>query len=321
MTSGWLEQKERGSLLLTRFMVWLTLSVGRPVARLLLGPIALYFLLVGAGPRAASRAYLRRVLGREPGWRDLYRHFHTFASTILDRVHFLSGRLEGFEVDIEGAEVFDAALGQGRGLILLGAHFGSFDALRSIAAHGHDVQVNVLMHEANSAMIRTVFETLAPDMRTRIIQLGRPETFIRVKELLEAGEAVGLLADRGLQGEKPVWADFLGSPAPFPQGPMVLASLLRTPVIFFSAVYRGGRRYDVRLEPFADRVEIDRKAREAGLAEYVGRYATMLENHCRDAPYNWFNFYDFWAGSPDSGDAAPPSATSAARDEDERVAP
>lgn len=295
MSGHWSEQRERGSRALTRFMVWLALRVGRPAARLLIPPIAVYFLVFSRKPRAASRDYLRRVLGREPGLADLYRHYHTFSSTILDRVHFLSGRIGAFDVKLHGTEVFDAALAQGRGLILLGAHLGSFDALRSVAAHGHELHVNVLMHEANSAMIRSVFEQVAPDMRTRVIQLGRPETFIRVKELLERGEAVGLLADRGLPGEKSVRVPFLGGEAGFPQGPMVLASLLDAPVIFFCAVYRGGRHYDVYIEPFADRVALDRKAREAGLVEYVERYAARLEHYCHDAPYNWFNFYDFWS--------------------------
>ncbi|MGA7986605.1 MAG: glycosyltransferase family 2 protein, partial [Burkholderiales bacterium] len=59
--------------------------------------------------------------------------------------------------------------------------------------------------------------------------------------------------------------------------------------------YRGGRRYDVRLEPFAERIELDRRDREASLRPWVERYAARLEHHCREAPYNWFNFYDFWA--------------------------
>lgn len=294
MSADWLKQRERGSRVLTRFMVWLALRVGRPAARLLIPPIALYFLVFSRKPRAASRDYLARVLGRAPRWSDQFRHYYTFASTILDRVHFLSGRLDAFDVTLHGTEVFDAALAQGRGLILLGAHHGSFDALRSVAAHGHEVHVNVLMHEANSAMIRSVFEQLAPDMRTRVVQLGRPETFIKVKELLQRGEAVGLLGDRGLPGEKMVDVTFLGASAGFPQGPMVLASLVDAPVVFFCAVYRGGRRYDVYIEPFAERVVLDRKAREAGLADYVTRYANRLEHYCRAAPYNWFNFYDFW---------------------------
>jgi predicted LPLAT superfamily acyltransferase len=24
------------------------------------------------------------------------------------------------------------------------------------------------------------------------------------------------------------------------------------------------------------------------------RYVERIEYHCRNAPYNWFNFYDFW---------------------------
>jgi hypothetical protein len=32
----------------------------------------------------------------------------------------------------------------------------------------------------------------------------------------------------------------------------------------------------------------------AAVGEIVQRYADRLAHHARTAPYNWFNFYDFW---------------------------
>lgn len=297
VTSGWLQQRERGSVVLTRFMVWLALQIGRPVARLLLHPIALYFLVFSPRSRRASLGYLRRALAHKPSWRDAFRHYHTFAATLLDRVHFLSGRTSGFDVMIHGTEQFDATLAEGRGLIMLGAHFGSFDVLRSIATHGQGLRVNILTHEDNATKIGAVLAALAPDMQARVIPLGRPETFIRVKERLDAGEIVGILGDRGLPGEAGVPVGFLGADAAFPRGPMILAGVLGAPVVFFAAVYRGGNRYEIFLERFADRIMLDRRDREASIRAWIERYAARLEHHCRAAPYNWFNFYDFWTVS------------------------
>jgi predicted LPLAT superfamily acyltransferase len=75
---------------------------------------------------------------------------------------------------------------------------------------------------------------------------------------------------------------------------MILAAALRVPVILFSAIYRGGRRYDIRFEPFTERIVLPRAGRAEVLRAECARYAGWLQRRCRDAPYNWFNFYDFW---------------------------
>ena len=112
---------------------------------------------------------------------------------------------------------------------------------------------------------------------------------------LERGEIVGILADRGLRDERECRCEFLGAPARFPLGPLLLAGLLQAPVILAFGLYRGGRRYEVKLEPFAERIELDRRDREGSLRPWVERYAARLEHHCRESPDNWVNFYDFWA--------------------------
>ena len=92
--------------------------------------------------------------------------------------------------------------------------------------------------------------------------------------------------------------DFLEGAAPFPEGPFILASVLKAPVVLFSAVYRGGRRYTVKFEPFAEAGIESRETRRVTMQLQCARYAEWLAGCCRSAPYNWFNFYDFWADVP-----------------------
>jgi predicted LPLAT superfamily acyltransferase len=127
-----------------------------------------------------------------------------------------------------------------------------------------------------------------------VIPLGRPETLLRVRECLERGEIVGLLGDRALKSDRTVRCDFLGAPAGFPQGPLLLASILKAPVVLFFGLYLGGRRYALHFEAFADELDIGRRDRGTRLRPWIARYAGRLEHYCRLAPYNWFNFYDFW---------------------------
>jgi predicted LPLAT superfamily acyltransferase len=116
-------------------MIWMALSVGRPVARALLYPICAYYLVFSRQARRAIRPYLIRALGRPVGWRDLFRQYHCFASTILDRVYLLAGQDGRFDIDIRGLDLLKDRLARGRGCLLLCSHLGSFEVVRAIGDH------------------------------------------------------------------------------------------------------------------------------------------------------------------------------------------
>src|SRR4051812_21103071 len=132
MSLAWQTQGERGTGPAIRFMTWVALTLGRPVARLLLYPICLYYLLCSRQANLAIRTFYERAAGRPVGWRRVYHHYHCFASTILDRVYFLRGRFELFDLTLHGQADFDRLLAQGRGCLLLGSHLGSFEAVRTV---------------------------------------------------------------------------------------------------------------------------------------------------------------------------------------------
>ena len=290
----WRAQRERGSRLLMRFIAILALKTGRPVARSLLYPICAYFLLFSRVARSASRDYLRRVLDRPPTWRERFHHYQCFAGQILDRVHLLTGDVGRVDFAIEGIDVLNAAIGMGRGVLLVGAHLGSFEMMRVLALARCPIRVRVLMYEANAEKLGSVLAPLNAGVSSQVIALGRPETMLEVRDALARGEVVSLLADRVVAGDRVRYCRFLGAPAPFAEGPFVLAAALGAPVVLFSAVQASDDRYRVRFEPFANRVELPRGARGAALQRACQRYAAWLEAVCREAPYNWFNFYDFW---------------------------
>ena len=145
----WLGQRERGSRRLMSAITTIALRIGRPVGRMLLYPICAYFLTFSRSARPASRAYLQRVLGRRPRWIDVFRHYHCFAAVILDRVFLLAGRVGHFEYEIEGLDDLLAAIAGGRGCLLFGAHFGSFEVLRVMAMAHAPVPVRVFVSYAH----------------------------------------------------------------------------------------------------------------------------------------------------------------------------
>lgn len=292
--SQWAGRAERGSPLLIRFIVWVARTIGRGTARLLLHPISLYFLIMAPNARRHSRDYLRRIDGDKAGIAAIYGHIHCFAATILDRVFFLTDRFDVFDLTFDGLEAIDRAAADGRGAILLGAHFGSFDAMRALARKRPDLRLKVLMHEGPDGRVAAALNRINPDLADTVIPLGRPESMLRVGEWLRGGGAIGILGDRVPAGDKTVRLPFLGEGARFPISPWILASVTGAPVVMFAGVYQGGNRYMIRFRYLAECVRRVRGGDPAAVATDLTRYVETLEDWVRDHPKNWFNFYDFW---------------------------
>lgn len=290
MAAAWMQHAERSNMLALRFIVWVAQRLGRPVARLLLYPISWYFVLAVPKARRASIAYLRRVLGREPGWIDGFRHVFCFASTILDRFYLLNNRFDLFDTTLIGQAAVHDILAQGRGAIMVGAHLGSFEAVRASSQDVGDLTVSMVMYEDNAVKLNQVLSAINPAIKHNIIPLGNVDSMLRVKHCLERGEMVGMLCDRTLSGEPGRQVDLLGTPASFPVGPFRLAAMLKRPVVLIVGLYRGGNRYEIHFEHLAD------FSQPGGLSvdQAIDLYVSRLDHYCRQAPYNWFNFYDFW---------------------------
>lgn len=296
----WSHTPERSNALALRVMSWIALTCGRRVARWVLHPITLYFVLFAPVPRRHSRRYLSRALGRPAGWRDVYRHLFTFTATILDRVYLLSGRMHLFDVSVHGEALIDATLAEGRGAFLVGAHIGSFEALRAVGQNRSGLRIAMVMYPDNARLINHALRAIAPHYQPKIIALGQRDSMLAVRDWLDAGGLAGLLADRALPGESQragsIGVSFLGREASFSDGPFRLAALLRRRVVFMAGLYAGGNRYDVRFTALADFSQraADPAAREQHIRDAVLAYAAQLESICREQPYNWFNFLDFW---------------------------
>ena len=290
----WAQRPERSNRTMLQVMSWISLHLGRAPARFVLAGISLYFLAFSPVAKAASRTYLRRALSREPRLADLFRHFHSFAATIHDRIFLLNGRFDLFEIEVHGKAVIDEVLATGRGAFLMGAHMGSFEVVRAIGRNQPGLKVAMVMYQDNARKLNAALAEINPAAEQDIIPLGQIDSMLRVQSSLDDGVALGILSDRTLSGDPTLRLPFLGADAEFPLGPMRLAAMLKRPVLFMSGLYQGGNRYAIHFERLADFSTLERAGRDAAIRTAVEAYAASLERHCRAAPYNWFNFFDFW---------------------------
>jgi predicted LPLAT superfamily acyltransferase len=303
----WLDRPEAGGW----FAIWLIrfvgLHFGRGFARLFLYPITLYFYFRRGPERRAAHDYFRRLDGKPGSAWQAMRLIHAFASTILDRVFLLARGIDGFRVTTRGVDELHRHLDRGQGVLLLGAHVGSFEVLRVLATRRPECKLKLVMDKSKTPALTALLEALAPRLSDSIIDTARGgmDIVLALSEAAHEGAMITLLGDRGRPHELMRDAPFLGTDAPFPAAPWLIASLLKVPVVLCLGLYRGGDRYDLVFETLTEQVELPRTDRAQVLDAHVRHYAARLEHYLREAPFNWFNFYDFW--QPQSAADAQPA--------------
>ncbi len=294
MSQSWVSQKERSNPFTLRLICWIALNISRPFARLWLYPITLYFLLTSPKVRRSSHHYLRRIPNKKGNLIEITKHIYCFAATVLDRVYFLTNQQHLFDINIHGKEIMDEVIKSKKGCILLGAHVGSFEALRCLAISHEHLPLKIMIHQNHNAMITKILDELNPEITQSIINLSDDDALFQMKESIDDGQLIGILGDRILPGVKQIECELLGDKIAMPVGPITLGSVLHVPIIVFYGLYEGGNRYSVHIEKLRDAKVIPRKKRDAVVAQTIHDYTSNIEAKIIQNPYNWFNFYDFW---------------------------
>ena len=295
-STAWQERPEAGGRAATRLMRVLAFGLGRPLARCLTFFAALYFMLRRGPERAASRVYLARILGRRAGWLDVYRHFLCFSTVTLDRVYLMADQFSRFDVRIFGYDQLVASRSMEHGVLLLSAHLGSFDALRVLSLRNPDVSIRDPARRGPEPGALRLAEHAQSAAGLDHHRCAPARSRAGARHAAASGTQRHRLDARGsaAAGNPAIAANFLGARAAFPSSPWLFASALRVPVVLAFGLYRGGNRYDLHFERFAFELPRDRRERTAALEEVVQRFADRLAHFARQAPYNWFNLYDFW---------------------------
>jgi predicted LPLAT superfamily acyltransferase len=303
--AGWWRIAERGSRTGMQFLALSCRLFGVRATRLWLHPIVAYFLLTGRAARLESHRYFSRLRDASPaqntpppGWRSAYRQMLAFAEAGLDKLAAWTGRVAPADVVFDDPAAFEALAASGKGALVIGAHLGNLEMTRALATHGAHTKVTAVVYTEHARRFNSVLAGAHRDFANRMVEVTDfgPETAMWMQERIDAGEWLVIVGDRvpAHEAGRVTEAPFLGAAASFAQGPYVLAYALGCPVyLFFCLKERDGHR--LYFEPFAERIELPRRDRAEHVAAYARRYAERLEYYCRKAPFQWFNFFDFWA--------------------------
>jgi predicted LPLAT superfamily acyltransferase len=269
--------------------------------------VAAYYWLINKQGRQASRAYLDRIAPFVPelklngSWYWSVAHFFSFADAILDKLAAWAGKISLADVEYRGREELLKHVETGQGVMLLGSHLGNLEVCRVIASLHQDIRINVLVHTRHAEKFNELLNQYNEKSRLNLIQVTEisSATSIMLSDKIALGELVVIAADRTPVGnrQRETLVDFLGERAFFPQGPFILASLLKCPVFTVFCLKQQGK-YVIYFDHFSNQLMLPRKHRELAMQQAIQKFADRLQGYCIKEPLQWFNFYDFWHVNP-----------------------
>ncbi|WP_286296252.1 glycosyltransferase family 2 protein [Vibrio apostichopi] len=304
----WSRTQERGTVLGIKLLLAVYTLLGRGVFNLILRGVMRYYHLTGKRARNASEQYLFQLKAYAeqqnielPAELTSYNHLLSFGHTMLDKLAAWKGDFSADNLTIHGQEQFESMVANQQGVLILGSHLGNIELCRALGRRHSNIKINALVFTEHAERFNSVMKAVNPQSDLNLIQVTSmgPDTAILLQQKLEQGEWIVIVGDRTSTSKesRSVWAEFLGKEAPFPQGPFMLASVLKAPVFLLFGLRDDSQakpHFNVYFEHFSDKIELPRKTREQSLQQVVQKYANRLQHYTLKAPLQWYNFFNFW---------------------------
>ncbi|MDD1822204.1 glycosyltransferase family 2 protein [Photobacterium sp. ZSDE20] len=304
----WSRTQERGTVLGIKLLLAIYTLLGRGVFNLILRGVMRYYHLTGKRARNASEQYLFQLKAYAeqqnielPAELTSYNHLLSFGHTMLDKLAAWKGDFSAENLTIHGQDQFENMVANQQGVLILGSHLGNIELCRALGRRHSNIKINALVFTEHAERFNSVMKAVNPQSDLNLIQVTSmgPDTAILLQQKLEQGEWIVIVGDRTSTSKesRSVWAEFLGKEAPFPQGPFMLASVLKAPVFLLFGLRDDSQskpHFNVYFEHFSDKIELPRKTREQSLKQVVQQYADRLQHYTLKAPLQWYNFFNFW---------------------------
>jgi predicted LPLAT superfamily acyltransferase len=301
----WSKVTERGSMLGIETLIFIYKIFGKGLFKVCLTPVMFYFYVTGTSARQAVWYYLDNYHASQghakktglAKFNDGFKVFFSFGLSIVDKFDAWLGKVSFDDIDIVGDEGYQA-LSTGPGAVIFSAHLGNMEVCRAIFSHGENKKpLNVITYNEHTPSFNNFLKKVNAESAINFIHINNfgPDDSIKLKQKIEDGEVVVIFADRtSVNNPNSVnFAPFLGEKAPFAIGPFALATIMDCPVFTIFCLKEKGR-YRTYIEKLADPVKVKRKERQQYFYDLTERFAQRLEKHVLLAPYQWYNFFNFW---------------------------
>lgn len=247
----------------------------------------------------ATMDFHRRMFGHVPWWKRrwyVFKHFLSFGRAIIDRTAILAGGAKKFSFTFDGEQHIHDAVAAGKGVLLLTAHVGNWEAAGQLLARVK-CPINVTGFDKEIPAIRAVLDRSAKQHFKLIPLTGAPTDAIQLVAAMRRGELVCMMGDR-TYGSPAQNIPFLGGTAPFPIGGYVMAAIAGAPIVTVFSLREPGGHYHFFGFPPVPPHHPPHHQRDAHLRACAMQFAERLETIVKRDPFQWYNFFPFWVESP-----------------------
>jgi len=301
-----------------KFLLFLFFIFPVIILRVIAFPVGFFYFLFSKRGRTESRRYLQKIADfiGEPetakkcrsGFGPL-RHIVSFSLAIIEKIQSWGGKFPFDDISFHDDDINELIrdLENGKGVFLIFSHLGNTEMLRGLLNLGRTglsrkIPVTAIMDVKVTAHFSRMLRELNPQSAMDIITADEVNmhTAILLEEKLEAGEMVVIAGDRTSadKNSKNFMLPFLGKEAPFSSGVFYMAALMNAPVYFVFGLRRKTLslkpKYDLHVHKSSLSFGSSRKERFEKSELLARSFAEFLETYCKQQPFQWYNFFDFW---------------------------
>ena len=299
----WSKRKEGGGLLGLKTTLFLYKTLGRTLTYFVMYIVIIYYFLVKRSARNASFGYIKRIhnLSGLKLWLYSYKHFASFGEMLIDKLAVWNKSITAKNIytSQETSDRTVKVIQSKKGGIIFTAHFGNLEVARALSTRHKGMKINALVFSENAIKLNNMLTKINPDHEIGMVSLETvtPKLAIELSDKIDNGEFIVITGDRTstTNNNRNIKINFLEDEALIPQGPFILANLLKCPAFFMVCPKISHNQFEFILDDFDSQgINLNRTNREQSMEKYANRYTLLLEKYCLKYPKQWFNFFDFW---------------------------
>ena len=245
-------------------------------------------------------------------------HIISFALTLIEKIQTWGNKFPFKNLYFQDDAVGDLVknLEDGKGALIITSHLGNTELLRGLASFNktgvsRQIPVTIIVDMKITKDFSRMLKEINPEFSLDIINVQDigPQTSILLEEKIAAGGIVSIAGDRTSAGNfgKNMNIPFLGEEAPFSPGIFHLVAFMQAsqapvqvPIYFMFALRRKDLSLNPKYDMYVHKSNISfynssRKERFMRSTELAVSFAAHLEAYCKKYPFQWYNFYNFWA--------------------------
>lgn len=233
--------------------------------------------------REYSKKYLS-VIGVKPNNCNVFRHFLTYALSLVDKIEVFGGNFDKKKIATENVcEDFWRYREENKGAVCIFSHVGNIDVARVLIENEQKISIVLSLEQAK--IFRNFLCKISSFKNINLVpveQIG-VETVIDLKDRTEKGEFVFIAGDRTSKNNRNVEVEVCSFKVDFPLGTFKLAELLELQVFFISCL-KSKIGYDM----------IVKRAKNTSSKQMAVEFSDFVTEQIKQAHFQFYHFCEFF---------------------------